>query len=205
MGDQRGSRESDAGGAQARADEGGPLERAPLPVVVLRRIGIALLRLPRAAGALLALGWAGVIYLISGSSDPLPDAVPVPLFLNNLAHAPLFGFLAFLGLVALPRRERALGPDPWPRIDVGASIAILLPVLAYAVFDEWHQSWVPGRHASAGDVLTDVSGALAVLLVAHGLGAEARPGGALGRRLTAGATLCLAAAAVATWGIAQPA
>jgi VanZ family protein len=37
--------------------------------------------------------------------------------------------------------------------------------VAYAVFDEWHQSFVAGRNASVSDVIVDVIGAALMLLV----------------------------------------
>jgi hypothetical protein len=40
----------------------------------------------------------------------------------------------------------------------------LLCVL-YAVSDEWHQSFVPGREATLGDVLADVFGVVSVVMV----------------------------------------
>ena len=167
----------------------------------LRAVGQALIRLPRWAGVVLTLAWAGTIYLISDSTNPLPVAPPVPLFVNNLAHAPLFGFLGFLALVALPRRSQ---PLRWPAIDARAWLVILLGTLAYALFDEWHQSWVPGRHASLGDVLTDLTGAACVLWVAQGLGRPSLGAQGLLIRLSSGLAACAAAAAIATWVVPAP-
>ena len=36
----------------------------------------------------------------------------------------------------------------------------------FGVLDEWHQSFVPGRHASAADVLSDITGAGLALIAA---------------------------------------
>ncbi|QDU66304.1 VanZ like family protein [Planctomycetes bacterium Pla86] len=166
-----------------------------------RAVGRALLRLPRLGGAVLTAVWAVTIYLLSDSSNPLPVAPPVPLFVNNMAHAPLFGFLCFLALVAAPRR---MEPFPWPRIDRRTCTWILAAVLCYALFDEWHQSWVPGRDSSLGDVLTDLTGACSVLWVASGLGRPSFRTRSLVIRLVLCLAACASAAAIATWAMPAP-
>lgn len=176
-------------------DAAGPL------VGGLRAVGAALLRLPRWVGLVLSAAWAGAIWLLSDTSHPLPVAPPVPLYLNNLAHAPLFGVLAFLALIALPRR----GSPPWPRIDRRTGGLVLAVVGGWSLLDEWHQSWVPGRHASLGDVLTDFVGAASVLLVAHTLGRPRASAALVLRSLALGLVACAAAAAVATWIVPAPA
>jgi VanZ family protein len=42
-------------------------------------------------------------------------------------------------------------------------MATLVLGMAYAVFDEWHQSWVPGRTGSYVDVMLDMVGILLAL------------------------------------------
>lgn len=46
-----------------------------------------------------------------------------------------------------------------------ALVAVLM-VAGYAALDEWHQSFVPGRTAAAGDVLLDTTGGVAAQAVA---------------------------------------
>lgn len=48
-----------------------------------------------------------------------------------------------------------------------AAYALALVAL-YAVTDEWHQAFVPGRHSSLFDVLVDVSGGAAGLMAYRG-------------------------------------
>lgn len=44
-----------------------------------------------------------------------------------------------------------------------------LPVLIFAPLDEFHQSFVPSRTSSAGDVLIDYSGAVLGILICRGI------------------------------------
>lgn len=71
-------------------------------------------------------------------------------------HIAEYAGLAALTARALGRTRIGLGP---------AGVAAGLFALAvFAVTDEWHQSFVPGRHASATDVLSDVTGAALALV-----------------------------------------
>jgi hypothetical protein len=165
-------------------------------VRVLRAVGGGFARLPRWAGFALVLLWMAGVWRLSSMSKPVPVGVRVPLFLNDLAHAPLFGLGAFAALVALPRRT---APFRWPRLGRRECLAVLTLVLCYAVVDELHQATTPGRDASPGDVLTDLAGGWAVLLVATAVGRPDVRGGEVWRRLGLGALLCLAAAACSTF------
>ncbi|MEO0651981.1 MAG: VanZ family protein [Planctomycetota bacterium] len=159
-------------------------------------MGKTLLRLPRWVGVALTLAWMGLIFRLSSLSKPVPVDVRVPLFFNDFAHAPLFGMVAFLALIALPRR---MEPFPWPRLDRRAWWGVLALVALYGISDEIHQSTTPGRDASLGDVITDVVGGFSVLMLARHLGRG--PGGRAGTwwRLAAGLALCATAAAASTW------
>lgn len=184
------------------ADRPGPSTEGPRrspadPLgALLRGVGQGLLVLPRWAGGLLTLAWMGFIFRLSSLSKPVPVGVRVPLFVNDLAHAPLFGMVAFLALIALPRRVE---PFPWPRLDRRAWLVVLALVAAYGISDELHQSTTPGRDASIGDVLTDVAGGFSVLLVATHLGRGPSRRAGTWMRLALGALLCALAAAASTW------
>jgi VanZ family protein len=69
--------------------------------------------------------------------------------LRKGAHMTEFGLLWFLWWRALGYRH------------LGTSIAI---ALGYAATDEWHQTFVAGRHGSPLDVLIDAGGASAAAL-----------------------------------------
>lgn len=56
----------------------------------------------------------------------------------------------------------------------GAAMAAILLTVGYGVLDELHQSTVPGRESSAGDVVADAVGACAALWVFRRAGRGAR-------------------------------
>ncbi len=88
------------------------------------------------------------------------EQVDLPDFFlaDKLAHAILYGILA-LTIVFVPspgRRSEAAG--------LIAVVAVVVSII-YGAGDEFHQSFVPGRHPSAADLLADGCGAaLAALL-----------------------------------------
>lgn len=127
-----------------------------------------------------ALVWMAVIFVFSsdlGSADrtsrflgPLlrwfkPDLTGEELaaaqfLIRKLGHVAEYAVLAVL----LRRGFGAsLGPVRSPRVLACAWLA----AVAYAVTDEWHQSFVSTRTASAGDVAIDAAGAALGLVLAR--------------------------------------
>ncbi len=103
-----------------------------------------------------ALAWMAGIFVLSSRSD-LPKAAASVMgeLLLTAAHFVGYGILAILlaHALALPRH--------------GKVVALVLAVL-YGITDEFHQSFTPGRSASAVDLLVDLLGALCGLyLVKH--------------------------------------
>lgn len=93
--------------------------------------------------------WAGVLFFLSA----IPGAdVPPWLFPgeDKLAHLVLYAVLG--ATLARGRRRGAPGMPAWIPPTWG---------WLYAVSDEWHQSFVPGRDASLGDLAADTVGLLA--------------------------------------------
>jgi VanZ family protein len=105
------------------------------------------------------IAWAALIFAASSrpdlrvSSDDLLDFV-----LRKAAHVFVFGVLAVL----LARLLRGDGP-PRPMIHVWAWIL----TLAYAISDEWHQTFVEGRVGHPIDVAIDMVGATIALALLH--------------------------------------
>lgn len=97
-----------------------------------------------------ALAWAGVIFAFSAVPGLKSPWDAWDYFLRKNAHVFEYAVLAFL----IARGLRATGPraaSPWVP-------AFLLAAL-YAVSDEFHQSFVPGRGPSPLDIGFDALGA----------------------------------------------
>jgi VanZ family protein len=90
--------------------------------------------------------WAAVLFLLS---EAQPDSTSMWLSVNDkVAHLGLYTIMG----AALAWGERCVGRKlPFLLILLGVS---------YGALDEWHQSFVPGRTPSLGDVLADTAGVI---------------------------------------------
>lgn len=91
--------------------------------------------------------WMGLIFLVSGQPR-LPVLLQVADFGDVLGH-----FAAYAVLALLLR---------WAMVGAGIRHAViwaLVAALLYGISDEFHQSFVPGRHPDLWDVLADGLGA----------------------------------------------
>lgn len=95
--------------------------------------------------------WAGVIFYLSSIPD-LSSGLEMDFLLRKSAHMTEYAILALLLW-----RAWAVDGRPTRRVFLLSFSAALL----YAVSDEWHQSFVPGRGPSAVDVAIDAAAALA--------------------------------------------
>jgi VanZ family protein len=77
---------------------------------------------------------------------------------RKAAHFTEYAILAFLA-------ARAFRASPRPALANRWFLASLALVVAYALLDEYHQSFVPSRTGSIHDSLIDISGGLAALLL----------------------------------------
>ena len=99
------------------------------------------------------LALMGVIFFFSAQPDLGTGLGVWDTILRKAAHMAEYGLLWFLWYRALELRS------PWPAVAI---------TLAYAVTDEFHQTFVEGRHGSPLDVLIDAAGVgIAVLLHAR--------------------------------------
>lgn len=95
--------------------------------------------------------WMGVIFAVSSRSslprlsDPIADT-----FLKKGGHIAEYAILAGLCRRAIHQTANTRYPT---------ILAFAVTVL-YAISDEWHQSFVPGRNSQSTDALIDASGAL---------------------------------------------
>jgi VanZ family protein len=97
----------------------------------------------------LVVAWAALIFVLSSIPDLGTGLGGWDLVLRKLAHAAEFAVLGFL-LLRATGRER-------PALALG---------IAYAVSDELHQYFVPGRLGSPLDVLVDAVGVVVGVLAA---------------------------------------
>jgi len=107
-------------------------------------------------GLLTAVLLGGIYWSSSIPDLSTTESDPLLQLAQNLAHAPVFAALAFCWLRALS------GALEIPGAAYGAA-ALVTSVCA--VLDEWHQAFVPGRHASVGDLLLDVAGIGGMLVI----------------------------------------
>ncbi len=102
------------------------------------------------------VAWAALIFVLSAQPDLGTGLGVWDTILRKLAHMAEYGLLLFL----LWRPLRELMDE---RTAIFAAFAI---ALAYAASDEWHQSFVEGRHGTPVDVAIDAVGmAVAALLI----------------------------------------
>lgn len=95
--------------------------------------------------------WAGLIFTLSSIPHLHTELGTWDLILRKIAHMIEFGVLALL--IARALRGARTGMDS-PRALLWAAVASA----GYAVSDEFHQSFVPGRGASPLDVGIDACG-----------------------------------------------
>ena len=107
----------------------------------------------RPARWLAVIGWMALIFFLSSQPQlPSPPDPLADLIFKKGAHFTVYAVLAVLWLRVLPP-SRWTWALPW-------GFTVL-----YAASDEWHQSFVPGRHPQPTDVLIDAAGATAGLLL----------------------------------------
>jgi len=118
-----------------------------------------------------AVAWAAALFLLSATPDPPGSGLfaQIPGG-DKLVH---FGLYAVLGgLLARGRRRHLRGGEParpW------LHAALILAGALYGVSDEWHQSFVPGRDASALDWLADLCGVTLGYLAASAAAPDPEP------------------------------
>jgi VanZ family protein len=103
------------------------------------------------------IGMMAVIFLLSQQPG---NTLPLPSFFgaDKLAHFLVYGLLAAAAL----HTSNFFLKDRLKPGSVGLLVVVFC--LLYGVSDEYHQSFVPLRSVSAGDVLADGIGALCTVL-----------------------------------------
>ena len=94
----------------------------------------------------------GAIFILSNQpKGDIPSFGLWDTLVKKTSHFLAYGVLAFLALRVTETEKRPF------------LLAMLLAVL-YAISDEFHQTYIPGRHGSPIDVIIDSLGALTALL-----------------------------------------
>lgn len=100
--------------------------------------------------------WMGAIFVLSAQpAQELPDLGWWDFFLKKTAHFGAYAILAALVYWGGMREGK------------GTFLPAFLLTVLYAASDEYHQTFVPGRNGTIGDVLLDAAGALAGLSVIY--------------------------------------
>ena len=102
--------------------------------------------------AIAPLGLMALIFYLSAQESVGPD---LPAFTRVVAHFSEYALLAALWIWALA-----------PSLGRRALLFAAVISLAYALTDEYHQSFVPGRDSDPVDVLVDACGIAAALMLA---------------------------------------
>ncbi len=99
---------------------------------------------------LMLIGWMAAIFAFSNQSSLLSFSVSwFDLVVKKTAHATAYGILFLLWMNVLhpsnPRSHRTI-------------LLALTLTFVYAISDEWHQTFIAGRHGQPLDVAIDMSG-----------------------------------------------
>lgn len=100
---------------------------------------------------LCVFAWMVGIWYVSDQPD-VHSGLKQDLLLRKLAHVFEFAVLTWLLLLAIRGRYTR---DK----DIITAVAV---AVVYAFLDEWHQTWIAGRHGVINDVLIDSIGCLIV-------------------------------------------
>ena len=97
-----------------------------------------------------------VLWLFPNTSPE--TLLSIHIITRKAAHFTEYAILAFLA-------ARAFRTSPRPALAKRWFLASLALVVAYALLDEYHQSFVPSRTGSIYDSIIDISGGLTALLL----------------------------------------
>jgi VanZ family protein len=99
--------------------------------------------------------WAALIFALSSISG-----LPAPPGGLTDKHAHLITYGVLCACLVWGLTDRAPARTTWGIAAAAAALSVL-----YGASDEWHQSFVPGRHTSALDLAADAVGAVLAAVV----------------------------------------
>lgn len=101
----------------------------------------------------------GTIFFLSHQPGDVFNVPPIP-GIDKLAHLLLYALLAVSVLIGV------VWSNGWRRPARMFGMTVLICV-AFGVFDEYHQSFIPGRYASWLDLVADLAGAVLACFLYH--------------------------------------
>lgn len=112
--------------------------------------------------SILSIAYIGGIFILADSPMVSDFARFNPY---SLLHIPVYGILTTLLIFSfVPIRRKSINPIR-PTNSTTRFLAVGFIALAIAIADEIHQAYVPGRDASATDVLLDTLGISLVVFI----------------------------------------
>ena len=90
------------------------------------------------------------------------SSLPAPPIPTEVSDVSLHG-VSYFGLTLL--LIRALAANRWSGVTAITLAAAWVIAVVYGVTDEWHQSFVPNRHAELRDLVADAIGAFTATVV----------------------------------------
>lgn len=103
------------------------------------------------------LSWCGFIYWMSSRTNIPEPGFWLPPYADKIMHGVLYAILSSLAYVW----ARAMHFTPFRALLLAIPLASI-----YGITDEWHQSYVPGRHPDVYDWIADTVGAAWVVVLA---------------------------------------
>jgi len=108
--------------------------------------------------------WAGLIFAFSSQSIlPGFETNTYDFIFKKIAHITVYGVLYFLVYRAVDLQIK-----PKTKKSPAYYLVPFAVLMIYAISDEIHQSFVPGRHATLRDVGYDLLGGMSVFFRIHG-------------------------------------
>ncbi|MDZ7586607.1 MAG: VanZ family protein [Patescibacteria group bacterium] len=97
--------------------------------------------------------WAGIIFLFSNQTINKPAPFSWPDFVvKKTAHVTEYAIFYWLLFRAISQKNKLVGKKSF--------IFSLIIVILFALSDEWHQTFIPGREGTLRDVGFDTIGGL---------------------------------------------
>lgn len=100
--------------------------------------------------------WCGIIFALSNTPD-LNSGLKYDFILRKIGHSIEFLILFFLVAKAMFASGYNLG--------IKVYLFSLTYIFLYAVLDEFHQKFIPGRYGVFTDVIIDCSGVMSFILL----------------------------------------